>query len=108
MSERRKDIVERSRQFAIRIIKIAGRLPKTPAGFVTAEQLIGCGTSVGANTVEAQDASSKRDFINKMSISLRECRESKYWLSIIKEAGLLNGEDLDLIIVESDELCAIY
>lgn len=84
MSERGKDILERSKRFAIKIIKLSGHLPRTPAGFVIAEQLIGCGTSVGANTVEAQDASSRKDFINKMSIALRECRESKYWLSIIQ------------------------
>lgn len=103
-----KDIQRRSRQFAVRIIKLASKLPRTPAGLVIARQLIKCGTSVGANTIEAQDASSKKDFINKMSIALRECKEAKYWLEVIGESGLLSVGILERDYQEADELCAIY
>ncbi len=94
-------------KFALLIIRIAGKLPKTPAGFVIAQQIIKSGTSIGANYIEAQNASSLKHFIEKLSISLREAEETTYWLLIIKESSLLDDELLDRAIIECGEITAI-
>ena len=105
--EWRKQFSERLFRFALLIIKIASMLPKTPAGFTIASQLIKAGTSIGANFVESQDASSPRDFTQKLRISLREARESLYWLNIIKFSKLLDQPDLNDAIQECNEIVAV-
>ena len=94
-------------KFALLTIKIANLLPKTPAGFAIAAQLIKAGTSIGANYIEAQDASSIRDFIQKLSISLREAKESGYWLRIIKYSTMLEESILEDALSENGEIIAI-
>ena len=105
--EWKKLFLERLLRFAVRIIKLANKLPKTPAGFAIASQLIKAGTSIGANAEEAQDASSYKDFVQKMSISLREARETRYWLKVIRTAELLRSDDMDSELSECRELVAI-
>jgi four helix bundle protein len=83
------DITDRTFDFAVKIVKLANKLPKSPAGFRIGNQIVGSGTSIGANTQEAQSASSKNDFIHKMNIALREARETKYWLRIILAVELI-------------------
>lgn len=104
----KEDLLERVLDFGVKIIKLVNKLPKTPAGFKIGSQIVGSATSIGANTQEAQDASSKADFISKMSIALREAKESKFWLKLIKKSELLNVEGVDPELKEADELCAIY
>jgi four helix bundle protein len=58
--------------------------------FVLSKQLLRSGTSVGANITEAQDAQSKKDFISKMSIALKEAKETRYWLDLLEECGYIN------------------
>jgi len=101
------DLPERFLKFSVRIIRLANKLPKTPAGFAVASQLIKSGTSIGANYYEAQDASSRNDFLNKISISLREARETHYWLMVIKLSQLLPGDLVDPEIVECNEIISI-
>jgi len=72
------------------------------------EQVIRSGISVGANTSEAQQAFSKRDFVSKMSIALKECKETKYWLDVIKQSEILTENDLLNLSREADELCVSY
>ena len=104
----RRDLVQRTTLFAVMIIRMANNLPRTAAGYVIAQQVIRSGTSVGANTSEAQQAVSKRDFINKMSIALKECKETKYWLDVIRQSEILTENSLLSLSGEADELCAIY
>ena len=99
--------LERLLKFAVRIIILASKLPKTPAGFTIAGQLIKAGTSIGANAEEAQDASSIKDFIQKLSISLREAKETRYWLKIIRESRLLDANLIDKELIECEEIIAI-
>ncbi len=99
--------LERLLKFAVEIIKVANKLPKTPAGFAIASQLIKAGTSIGANAEEAQDASSLKDFIQKLSISLREAKETRYWLKVIEASGLLPSSELRNNIRECQEIVAI-
>lgn len=106
-SQWKKEFLGRLLKFAVRIIIVANNLPKTPAGFAIASQLIKSGTSIGANAEEAQDASSLKDFIQKMSISLREAKETRYWLRIIRLSKLLPEGQVDSDLVECEEIIAI-
>jgi len=99
------DITDRTFEFAVEIVNFAHKLPKTPAGFRIGGQITGSGTSIGANVQEAQNASSKKDFINKMNISLREARETLYWLRIINETKI--SDVSDALLLESEAIIKI-
>jgi len=98
---------QRLLQFGVKIIKLANKLPKTSAGFVVINQLVKSGTSIGANFQEAQDASSTPDFIHKLSISLREAKETLYWLKIIIAAELLPTQSISEELSECEEIIAV-
>jgi four helix bundle protein len=101
-------IQDRTLEFGVRIIKFADKLPKSAAGMVLVKQLIRSGTSIGANMEEADGASSKADFTNKVTIARKEARETHYWLQLVKKAELLhnntNIEELDKMIAEAEEI----
>lgn len=105
--EWKRSFARRLLLFGVAIIKLVSKLPKTPAGFAIASQLIKAATSIGANFQEAQDASSMRDFIQKLSISLREAKETLYWLQVISLSGLLKEEELAEESMECQEITAI-
>ena len=105
--EWKKQLLKRLLEFSVRIIKLAEKLPKTPAGFAVASQLIKAGTSIGANAEEAQDANSLKDFVHKMGISLRESKETRYWLKVIKLANLIEPNYVSLELAECEEIVAI-
>lgn len=99
--------IQRLLKFGVVAIQLASKFPKTPAGFAIASQLIRSATSIGANFVEAQDASSAKDFVQKLSIALREAKETIYWLQIVKMSGLVSDILLTESIKEGDEIIAI-
>jgi four helix bundle protein len=101
------NIQERTFLFGVKVIKMAGCLPKTPAGFAISSQVIRSGTSIGANIAEAQDAASKADFTKGLIISLKEARETEFWLKMIGVSGLLSKEELKLLLVETVEIVKI-
>ncbi|MBN1901546.1 four helix bundle protein [Candidatus Sumerlaeota bacterium] len=101
------ELSERMLNFAARIIKLAASLPKTTVGDHICIQLVKSGTSSGANYEEARAAESKTDFSHKLSVSLKELRETKFWLMIIEKTGLIPSKRMGNIIMESDELCKI-
>ena len=100
------DIQERTFKFAVRVVKLVNRLPRTVAGFEIGKQIVRSATSIGSNVEEADAAESKRDFIHKMSIAHKETRETRYWLRIIR-AALLDDDKVRALIQESDELVRI-
>ena len=100
------DIQERTFKFAVRVVKLLNRLPRTTAGFEIGKQVVRPATSIGSNVEEADAAESKQDFIHKMSIAHKETRETRYWLRIIR-AALLDDDELRALIQESDELVRI-
>lgn len=102
--ERRNDLEKRLFVFAINTIQFLRSLPSTIELNVIRYQLTKSATSAGANYEESQAGSSKADFTNKIRISLREIRESNYWLRILKELNLNRAEDLENLIRESGEL----
>lgn len=87
-------IAKKSILFAVKIVKAVNKFPKTPAGFAIGDQLLRSGTSIGANTQEAQRARSKRDFKNCLQIALKEASEARYWLFIADKSGLLDAQEL--------------
>lgn len=103
---RRMDIQERTFQFAVRVVRLVDRLPRTIAGMEVGRQLVRAATSVGANVEEADAAESKRDFVHKMKIAHKEAREARYWLEIV-QAALLDDDEVRDLIRESNELIHI-
>ncbi len=100
------DIKERTFLFSVRVVKLVRQLPRNVAGLEIGRQLIRAGTSVGANVEEAQSGESKRDFVHKMGIAVKEARESRYWLRIVK-ATLIQEAEIDALVQEADELVRI-
>lgn len=105
------DIYERCKKFAVRIVKIVGRLPQDTAGRAIGGQLIRSGTSIGANLQEADAASSRKDFFHKISLSYKEAKETRYWLDLIIDSGIINNtsclEEVHLLSREALELSKI-
>ncbi len=103
-----KELEERTKLFAVSIIKLSSKLPDTPEGRVIRYQLTKAGTSVGANYREANRSRSKADFKNKIKISEGEASETQYWLEIIIQIGWLKSEEIETEYKESGELLAIF
>jgi four helix bundle protein len=105
VEEMNNDLCERLFEFAVRVIEFLKTLPYSPENKIIRTQLSKSACSAGANYEESQSGSSKADFSNKVRISLREMRESNYWLRIIKRTVVeLNSSELDYLIKESLEL----
>lgn len=105
MIERKNDLCERLFEFAVRIIEFLKTLSYSPENKTIRTQLSKSACSSGANYEEAQSGSSKADFTNKVRISLREMRESNYWLRIIKRTiPEVSRTEIEYLIKESGEL----
>lgn len=105
---RADELEERLIDFAVRIIKLTSRLPKTPAGKHIAGQILRCGTSPAPNYGEGRGAESIADFVHKLGIVLKELNETSIWLRVIERSELLRRELLSGIIEENKELCKIF
>ena len=103
-----RKLEERTRKFAVQIIRLSARLPNSPEGRVVKSQLTKAGTSIGANYREANRSRSKADFKNKMRICEGECSETQYWLKVLVDAGMLVSEDTKTVYDECSELLAIF
>jgi four helix bundle protein len=102
------NIVERSFEFAVRIVRLCRFLDEQDRSTRTlASQLLRSGTSVGANIEEAQAGQSKADFTAKMSIARKEARETLYWLRLLTAADIVEAGKIDHITREADELVRI-
>ena len=109
MTENEKqDLKVRTKQFALRVIRLYTSLPKTTEAQVMGKQVLRSGTSVGAQYREAQRAKSDADFINKVEGSLRELDETSYWLELLRDSGIASAEKLNPSLKETDELTAIF
>ena len=103
-----KALKERTRQFALRVIKLCNALPKSYSADVLGKQVIRSATAVGANYRAACRARTKKEFVYKVGIVEEEADESLYWLELIRDAGLISREHLTGLIQEADELTAIF
>ena len=98
-------VLEKSFKFSVRIIKLyLFLLKKNSALEPILKQILRSGTSIGANITEAQNASSIKDFINKLNISLKEARESEYWLDLFKASGLIDEKSHKSLLEDCKEL----
>ena len=102
------DLAARTKSFALQIIRLFSRLPKTAEGQIIGKQLLRSGTSVGANYREAYRGRSKAEFVSKCGDCLREIEETAYWLDLLAEANLVPQERLQAIRLECRELIAIF
>ena len=102
------ELEDRLVDFAVRILKVVEALPNTKAGNHIGSQLVRSGTSPAPNYGEAQSAESKKDFVHKMKIALKELRETYVWLRIIERKPLCPPEKTKDILRECDELIAIF
>ena len=103
-----RDLLERTFDFAVRVIRFLKGIPYSKEHDVIRYQLAKPATSIGANYEESQASSSKEDFCHKIGIVLRETRESDYWLRILKASNIADSRDLDALIQESEELKRIF
>jgi len=102
-----KDLAVRTKEFALRVIRLYGALPKSSAAQVLGKQLLRSGTSVGAHYREAVRARSNAEFISKLEGGMQELEESSYWLELLVEANIVSAEKLQPLMSEADELMAI-
>ena len=101
------DFKDRIYKFVLQLIKFVGGLPKDNSSQVIGRQLLRSGTSVGANHVEAQAASSKKDFTNFFHHSLKSANESKFWLNLLRDSGKATQKEIDSLLQELTEIANI-
>jgi four helix bundle protein len=101
---KQNDLLDRTFKFGVDVLKLIRDFPKDSEYNIIRHQLGKSATSVGANYEESQAGSSKADFKNKVRISLKEARESNYWLRIIKEFEEVENLKLDYLLQESKEI----
>jgi four helix bundle protein len=100
-------IQQKSFAFAIKIVELYKYLTETKKEFVISKQLLRSGTSIGVNIEEALGGQSRKDFISKLSIAYKEARETKYWLSLLRESEYIKQEDLIIIFDSCEEILKI-
>ncbi len=103
-----RDLLERTKDFALRVIRLYVALPKATEAQVLGKQVLRSGTSVGAHYREAQRAKSDADFISKIEGGLQELDETCYWLELIGAAGLFPASRIQPLRDEAEELVKIF
>jgi len=94
-------------KYALDVIRFVEKLPKEISTQVLVKQLVRSGTSVSANIIEAQSASSKKDYINFYTIALKSANESKLWISLARDTGKISKEDANKLLEETIEIAKI-
>ena len=102
-----EQLKERTKQFALRVIRLVNALPRSRVADVIGRQLLRSATSVGANYRAACRARSRAEFVAKLGIVEEEIDESAYWLELLIEAGIVPSARLADLVQEADELTAI-
>ena len=104
MSEFSKVMMDKCMNFSIRIVNLCHFLNEEKHEFNIANQLFRSGTSIGANYAEAQNAISRKDFIAKVYISLKECNESLYWIELLHKTHIITHQQYESIYTDCEEL----
>lgn len=97
-------ILDKSYDFAVRIVRVYQHLSHEKKEFVLSEQVLRSGTSIGANVEEAVGGSSKKDFLFKMKLAYKEARETSYWLRLLKDTDFIDEKGFDSIHDDCEEL----
>lgn len=103
-----RDLKERTRSFAVRIVRLCRSLPKTMESKIIGAQLLRCGTSVGANYRAVCRARSRAEFAAKLGIVIEEADEAVFWLEVLSDTAIIKKEQLRELVAEADELVAIF
>ena len=101
------EMKRRTKQFALRVIRLVESLPRNRTADVMSRQLLRCGTSVGANYRASCRGKSRADFVAKMGIVEEETDECLCWMELLIEAGLVRAEKLEPLMKETDEILSI-
>ena len=108
MKELRTDLRAKTRAFAVEVVRLFGRLPRSAEAQVLGRQLLRSGTSVGAHYREAYRSRSDAEFISKIEGGLQELDETMYWLELLIECEIVSTEQVTHILAEANELSAIF
>ena len=106
----KKELTQRTRQFAIRVFRLCDRFPRSDSAMVVTRQLLKSSSSVAANYRAVNRAKSDKDFKNKLKVVLEEADESNFWLTFIGDVKLVREDDSELLFLinESNEFVAIF
>ena len=107
MAESAKDLKLRTKEFALRVIKLVNSLPKSFVAQTIGKQMLRSATSVGANYRAASRGRSRAEFRAKLGIVLEECDETAYWIELLQESATMPATRLELLRKEADEITAI-
>jgi four helix bundle protein len=108
LSKDDRDLRQRTKAFAIQVVRFYSTLPKSTEAQVLGKQVLRSGTSVGANYREAYRARSKAEFVAKLGDCLKELDESSYWFELLEETGTVPSANLEPLKKECNELLAIF
>jgi four helix bundle protein len=106
--EKHRQLRDRSKAFALRVIRMSQALPRTREANVLAQQILRSGTSMAANYRAAGRARSKAEFVSKMGIVVEEADETVFWLELLMDGGLVKPAKLAQIFAEANQLLAIF
>jgi len=101
------DIKQRAYRFALKIIAMIDSLSNCRTNIIIGDQLVRSATSIGANIIEAQAASSKKDFKNFLNHSLKSANETKFWLALLRDSGKKPTDEINPLMIETRELANI-
>ncbi len=107
MMNKYKDILERTKAFALRIIRLYTALPKSIEAQVIGKQVLRSGTSVGAHVREGKRSRSDAELVSKIEGGLQELEETVYWLELLVDSGIVKAEHMAELLKEADELISI-
>ena len=102
------ELLVRTKTFSLQILKLVDQLPRTMSGRAIGNQLVRCGTSVGANYRAAWRSRSRAEFAAKLGIVAEEADETVYWLELLRDGKLLSEAKLSDLLREANELTAIF
>ena len=103
-----QELKERTKQFAIRVVRLFRSLPKTEEARITGNQALRSGTSVAANYRAVCRARSKAEFVAKIGVVVEEADETVFWLELLAETGIVAQARMDGLLAEANELLAIF
>jgi four helix bundle protein len=108
MNDKKQDLRLRTREFALRVLRLYTSLPRTTEAQVLGKQVLRSGTSVGAQYREARRARSNAEFVSKIESGLQELEETVYWLELLADAKIGDSSRLQALHKEAEELIAIF
>ena len=108
MPSQPEELRDRTKQFAIRIVKLFRALPKTEEARVLGKQVLRSGTSVAANYRAVCRSRSRADFISKLAVVIEEADETVFWLELLVETGIMRKAQLEKLLTEANELIRIF